>query len=92
MRFVKHSYLKYLKACEYMLEHKTSLRVTADHCGVSKSSLQKFIHKKLLDPYIKEQLMKLMLVNWSEKHLRGGISTKELWEFVKKNYKDDYHD
>lgn len=63
---------------EYMLENKTTVRSCAAHFGLSKSTVHKDVTEKLakLDKGLYESVGKLMEINKSERHIRGGEATK----------------
>ena len=49
----------------YIIEHKATVRQTAKAFNVSKSTAHKDVTRKVLD------------VNKQERHIRGGMATKE---------------
>ena len=63
----------------YMIESGGTVRSAADHFGISKST----VHKDLCDllprasPALYAQVRELMDRNKSERHIRGGMATKE---------------
>ena len=66
----------------YMIESGGTVRSAADHFGISKST----VHKDLCDvlprasPALYTQVRELMDRNKSERHLRGGMATKEKYK------------
>ena len=70
------------RACDlavYMIENQATVRSAAKAFGISKST----VHKDLTDrlPYINPSLgkdaRKILDVNKEERHIRGGMATKE---------------
>ena len=63
----------------YIIENNTTVRQTAKAFGVSKSTVHKDLTERL--PFINKglaiQTRKILDVNKSERHIRGGLATKE---------------
>lgn len=68
-----------LEIANYFINNKSTIRKTAAHFGVSKSSVHNYIHKRLkkinYSLFLKAQ--ELLDKNNLEKHIRGGMATKE---------------
>ena len=73
------------RACElavYIIETGTTIRAAARHFGISKST----VHKDLCDvlpraaPALYPQIRKLLDRNRSERHIRGGMATREKYK------------
>ena len=64
--------------CEYTLQTRSPVRVTAKHFGLSKSTVHNDLSKRLrfLDKRAYYLVKKVLEQNFAEKHIRGGISTK----------------
>ena len=64
---------------EYVIENNATVRQTATHFGISKSTVHKDLSAKL--KYINRaqyNLVKEILeLNKSERHIRGGMATRE---------------
>lgn len=64
---------------QYILEHRTTVRAAAKQFGISKSTVHKDVSERL--PYIKPQLAEevreVLLQNKQERHIRGGLATKQ---------------
>ncbi len=62
----------------YMLEEDCTVRVTAAHFGVSKSTVHKDLTEKLpyRNPALYAQIRVLLGKNKAERHLRGGEATR----------------
>ena len=54
----------------YMIETKATVRQTAKKFGVSKSTV-------LVNPQLAAEARKILDVNKSERHIRGGMATRE---------------
>lgn len=73
----------------YIIENGATVRQTAKHFNVSKSTVHKDVKTRL--PSINKGLYKMVKgvldKNKSERHLRGGQATKEKYSELKKIYK-----
>ena len=67
-----------LECASYMLEHKCTIRQTAKHFNLAKSTVHSNIHMHLplIDKNLYNKLSLLLNENYKEKHIRGGASTK----------------
>ena len=67
---------------EYIAETGCTVRACAAHFGVSKSTVHKDVTERLpsLDPQLFHRVQKVLGVNLSERHLRGGNATKQKYE------------
>ena len=63
----------------YIIEHKATVRQTAKEFGVSKSTIHKDVTERLLhiNPTLAARTRMVLDVNKSERHIRGGMATKE---------------
>ena len=70
---------------EYIVETGCTVRVCAAHFGISKSTVHKDISDRLpsVDPALWKKVQKILGVNLSERHLRGGEATKKKYESQK---------
>ena len=68
-------------AC-YIIEHKATVRQTAKRFGVSKSTIHKDVTDRLLqiNPSLAAEARKILDVNKSERHIRGGLATREKYK------------
>lgn len=64
---------------EYIIEHDATVRQTAKAFGVSKSTVHKDVTTRLeaINPTLAKRARKVLDVNKSERHIRGGMATKE---------------
>ena len=74
--------------CEVLAEHvidtKSTVRATAQHFGISKSTVHKDLSYKLkyLNPRLYSDVKEILELNKSERHLRGGEATRQ--KYLKK--------
>ena len=63
----------------YIIEHNTTVRQTAKQFGISKSTVHKDVAERLLyiNPHLAAEARKVLDVNKSERHIRGGLATRE---------------
>lgn len=63
----------------YIIEHGTTVRQTAKDFGVSKSTVHKDVTERLenMKPSLAKEVRRVLDVNKSERHIRGGMATKE---------------
>ncbi len=63
----------------YILEHRTTVRAAARQFGISKSTVHKDVSERLrtIRPALAEQVREILLQNKQERHIRGGMATKE---------------
>ena len=63
----------------YIIDHNATVRQTAKKFGISKSTVHKDVAERLLyiNPHLATEARKVLDVNKSERHIRGGMATKE---------------
>jgi len=63
----------------YIIESNATVRQTARRFGISKSTVHKDVTERLaqINPSLASQARKVLDVNKSERHIRGGLATKE---------------
>ena len=63
----------------YIIDHNATVRQTAKKFGISKSTVHKDVAERLLyfNPGLAKQARKVLDINKSERHIRGGLATKE---------------
>lgn len=71
-------------AC-YIIETKATVRQTAKKFGISKSTVHKDCAERLVQvhPALAAEVRKVLDVNKAERHIRGGMATKE--KYLHKN-------
>ena len=63
----------------YIIDSNATVRQTAKTFGVSKSTVHKDVTDRLMqiNPSLAKQARQVLDVNKSERHIRGGLATKE---------------
>lgn len=63
----------------YIIESNATVRQTAKAFGVSKSTVHKDVTDRLMqiNPALAKQARHVLDVNKSERHIRGGLATRE---------------
>ena len=64
-----------IESAIYIIEHNATVRQTAKQFGVSKSTVHKDVTERL--ETLARQARKVLDINKSERHIRGGLATKE---------------
>ena len=66
----------------YIVSHNATVRSAARANAVSKSTVHSDVTKRLkkIDGELYEGVRRVLDINKSERHLRGGMATKEKWE------------
>lgn len=72
----------------YIVESNATVRQTAKRFGLSKSTVHKDVSERLLyiNPALAAEVRKVLDVNKSERHIRGGMATKE--KYLREHQKD----
>ena len=70
------------RACSlalYIIENKATVRGAAQRFGISKSTVHKDVTERLaqINPSLAREARKVLDVNKSERHIRGGMATRE---------------
>lgn len=62
----------------YMIEHRSTVRSAAKAFGVSKSTVHKDLQERLpaINPGLYRQVKEILEENKAERHIRGGIATR----------------
>ena len=62
----------------YIVENKATVRATAKRFGISKSTVHKDVAERLekFNPSLAQEAKKILEINKSESHIRGGMATK----------------
>ena len=73
------------RACQlaaYIIENRTTVRDTAKKFGISKSTVHKDIRERLpqYNRTLYLQVQEILEENKAERHIRGGLATKEKYE------------
>ena len=69
----------------YMLEKKATVRQTAEHFGISKSTVHKDVTISLekVNRVLHGQIGELLDTNKRERHIRGGLATREKYLHIR---------
>ncbi|MDD6339429.1 MAG: sporulation transcriptional regulator SpoIIID [Butyrivibrio sp.] len=67
------------KVAEYIVEKKATVRQAAKEFNISKSTIHKDVAVRLVEvnPTLAREARKILDINKSERHIRGGMATKE---------------
>ena len=70
----------------YIIENNATVRQAAKAFGISKSTVHKDVAERLLkiNVVLAEETRKVLDVNKSERHIRGGMATKEKYLHIVK--------
>lgn len=68
-----------IEIANYMIENNATVRQAAKNFGISKSTVHKDVTERLeqINPALAAEARKVIDVNKSERHIRGGMATKE---------------
>ena len=73
------------RACElaeYIIEHRATVRAAAKRFGISKSTVHKDVTERLreIDRSLYLKVREILIENKNERHIRGGMATKQKYE------------
>lgn len=76
------------RACElavYMIETGATVRAAAKQFGISKSTVHKDLSQRLpnYNPALYMQVRKILDTNKAQRHIRGGMATREKYRHAK---------
>ena len=68
-----------IQIANYIVENNATVRQTAKEFGISKSTVHKDVTDRLsrINPALASEARKVLDVNKSERHIRGGLATRE---------------
>ncbi len=68
-----------MEIANYIVERNATVRQTAKQFGISKSTVHKDVSQRIvqLSPSLAEQVRLVLDHNKSERHIRGGLATRE---------------
>ena len=68
-----------IKCAEYIVETGCTVRACSAHFSISKSTVHKDVSERLkyIDRDLYEQVRKVLNQNLNERHIRGGMATRE---------------
>ncbi|MDE7339520.1 MAG: sporulation transcriptional regulator SpoIIID [Lachnospiraceae bacterium] len=68
-----------INIANYIIENNATVRQTARQFGISKSTVHKDVTDRLsqINPTLASEARKVLDINKSERHIRGGLATRE---------------
>ena len=68
-----------VEIAKYIIDNNATVRQTAKQIGISKSTVHKDVTERLsqVNPTLAREARKVLDVNKSERHIRGGLATRE---------------
>ena len=68
-----------VEIAKYIIDNNATVRQTAKQFGISKSTVHKDVTERLsqVNPTMAREARKVLDVNKSERHIRGGLATRE---------------
>ena len=68
-----------MEIARYIIENNATVRQTAKQFGISKSTVHKDVTERLqeISPSLAAQVKTVLDVNKAERHIRGGLATRE---------------
>ncbi len=68
-----------IELAEYIIENKATVRSAAKKFGISKSTVHIDVSQRLkkLNPSLYNDVRKILDINKAERHIRGGMATKQ---------------
>ena len=77
----------------YIIENNATVRESAKKFGISKSTVHKDVTERLgrIDPLLASQARKILEINKAERHIRGGMATREKYlHLAQHNHRGDF--
>ena len=70
----------------YIIETGATVRSAAKHFGISKSTVHKDLSQRLpqYNKTLYQQVRKILNLNKAERHIRGGLATRQKYQLQKK--------
>lgn len=68
-----------INVARFIINNNATVRETAKQFGISKSTIHKDVTERLIkiNPILATEAKKVLEVNKQERHIRGGMATKE---------------
>ncbi|MCC8162215.1 MAG: sporulation transcriptional regulator SpoIIID [Lachnospiraceae bacterium] len=68
-----------INVANYIVTNNATVRQTAKKFGISKSTVHKDCSERIrfINPALAQEVRKVLDVNKSERHIRGGMATRE---------------
>lgn len=82
-------YVRTKTIANFLLQNKTTIRETAKHFGMAKSTVHYDLSYRLkkIDPALYAEVKNLLEFNFQDKHNRGGEATKKMYLNLKSKKK-----
>ncbi|HBR31761.1 MAG: sporulation transcriptional regulator SpoIIID [Eubacteriales bacterium] len=76
--YILDTYKRATELGTYLVEHNSTVRATAGHFGISKSTVHKDITERLKvqNPVLYKAVSRVLAQNKNERHIRGGMATR----------------
>ena len=70
---------------EYIIENKATVRAAAKKFHISKSTVHKDVSERLrrVNPQLYREVRAVLNINKAQRHIRGGMATKEKYRLGK---------
>ena len=71
-----------IRCAEYIVETGCTVRACSAHFSISKSTVHKDVSERLryIDAELYEQVREVLNLNLSERHIRGGLATRDKYK------------
>jgi len=88
-RYADYINQRVIESAIYFINNEATVRETAKQFGVSKSTTHRDLTERLprINPVLYEQVNNILEKNRQERHMRGGIATKEKFKGMKSDKK-----
>ena len=85
MRFIVEE--RAVELGRYIVENNTTVRAAAGYFGISKSTVHTDVSRRLekIDPQLYVRVRAVLEINKAQRHIRGGLATKEKYLSGEKN-------
>ena len=79
-----------VEIAKYIIDNNATVRQTAKQFGISKSTVHKDVTERLsqVNPTLAREARKVLDVNKSERHIRGGMATREKYQHLMQECKE----
>lgn len=73
-----------IESAKFIINSNATVRETAKKFGISKSTVHKDVTERLekINPKLANEARKVLELNKAERHLRGGLATKEKYSTI----------
>ena len=80
-----------LETAQYIIDNKSTVRTAARVFNVSKSTVHKDVHERLygIDRDMFRRCRAVLEQNKAERHIRGGLATKEKYRLCREKHRSD---